>query len=191
MAAEWQQKIRPEQKNFAWRIIAASHLNTGGYHEVGWGKTLETIAAAMEMRRLGTRKKISAIVPNHMTEQWGADWQRFYPGLNVLAISPDDFEASKRKEFVSRIASGDWDGVILAHSSFKKIPVRLETQRQYLREQLDEVQTVYDQLVEQEGKKGPTVKQMEKVKARVEADLERLMKAEDKDTTINFEDLRN
>jgi len=129
--------MRPAQKNMVARAIYGN--NEAAYHEVGTGKTFEAIAIAMEKRRLHLAKKNLVTVPNHMVEQWAKDWRMLYPNANVLAITKDDFAAAKRKEFISRIATGDWDGVILAHSSFGKIPVTTQTEQRYLQKQLDQL----------------------------------------------------
>lgn len=185
MTAE--RSLRGVQKNMVWRAISGG--NESAYHQVGLGKTYEAIAIAMEKRRLGLAKKPLITVPNHMVEQWAADWRQLYPGANVLAITKEDFKSDRRKEFVSRIATGDWDGVLMAHSSFGKVPTTLDTYKRVVDEQLAMIEENIRKVSKGEGKKGPTVKNLEKIKRRLEAKFAERAKRETKDDSLHFEEL--
>ena len=129
--------LRPHQRNAVARMLYGG--NSLLAHCVGAGKTFEIVAAAMESRRLGLSKKNLVVVPNHLTEQWGADFLRLYPGANVLVATKKDFEPQNRKKFCSRIATGDYDAIVIGHSQFEKIPLSPERQKTFLQEQINQI----------------------------------------------------
>jgi N12 class adenine-specific DNA methylase/predicted RNA methylase/energy-coupling factor transporter ATP-binding protein EcfA2 len=180
-------KLRPHQLNAIWRALTAG--NTLFAHVVGAGKTFAMIGTAMEMRRLGLAKKPLITVPNHLVEQWGAEFNRMYPTAKVLIATKKDFESDRRKRLMARIATGDWDAVIVAHSSFGRVPVSDATFEKFIRDQI----RVLEQYLEEEkaasGKGGRSVKEIEKAKKRLEAKLEARRNREKQDDTVNFEDL--
>ena len=157
-------------------------------HCVGAGKTFEMVAAAMESKRLGLCQKSLFVVPNHLTEQWGGDFLRLYPGAKVLVATKKDFEPHRRKKFCARIATGDYDAVIIGHSQFEKIPLSPERQSAVIRDQIDEIITAIESAKEEDGDHF-TVKQMEKTKKNLEAKLEKLAAKEKKDNVVTFEEL--
>ena len=154
---------------------------------VGAGKTFEMVAAAMESKRLGLCNKPMFVVPNHLTEQWGADFLRLYPGANILVATKKDFEPANRKKFVSRIAISDYDAVIIGHSQFERIPLSDERQMAMLENQIEDVT---NGIMEEEEKNGKsyTVKQLEKTKKSLETRLEKLNNTEKKDNVVTFEE---
>jgi N12 class adenine-specific DNA methylase len=177
--------LRPHQKNAVWRIVQSD--NTLLAHAVGAGKTYTMVAAAMEAKRLGLATKPMIVVPNHMLAQFSSELLTLYPTANILVAGKEDFEASRRARLFSRIATGNWDAVIVTHSSFEKIPLSVEARRDFIDEQIREVEMA---IREQSAHKGTRlVKELEKVKRRLEAKLESLSASEKKDNTLTFEEL--
>ena len=178
--------LRPHQIN------AIAHVMYGGNtllaHEVGAGKTFEMVAAAMEMKRLGLCTKSLVVVPNHLTEQWAAEWLQLYPSANILVATKKDFETQNRKKFCSRIATGDCDAVIIGHSQFEKIPMSAERQQAILQQQIDEILFGIEQAKAQKAERY-TVKQMERTRKSLEAKLEKLNDQSRKDDVVTFEQL--
>lgn len=178
--------LRPHQKNAVARMLYGG--NSLLAHCVGAGKTFEIIAAAMEGKRLGLCQKNLVVVPNHLTEQWGADFLRLYPGANVLVATKKDFEPQNRKKFCSRIATGDYDAVVIGHSQFEKIPLSPERQKEILQEQINQVIAGIVEAKEQNGERY-TIKQLEKSRKNLEAKLEKLNDQSRKDDVVTFEEL--
>lgn len=178
--------LREHQKN------AIAHVLYGGNtllaHEVGAGKTFEMVAAAMESKRLGLCQKSLFVVPNHLTEQWASEFLRLYPSANILVTTKKDFESHNRKKFCARIATGDYDAVIIGHSQFERIPISRERQERLLWQQIQEIT---DGIAEVEASGGErfTVKQLERTKKSLEARLEKLQAEGRKDDVITFEQL--
>lgn len=179
---------RPHQKDTIWRSISGSG-NVLADHVVGGGKTYIGVGTAMEWRRIGRARKPLIVVPNNLTEQWAKDFLKMYPLANVLHATPKDFEGPHRKEFASRIATGDWDSVILGHRSYEFLSVSDEQYQDFMQEQMDALDAVMHELKQQEGKRGPTVRQLEAAKKKLEAKLAERLDRERKDNTINFDDL--
>ena len=179
-------KLRPHQRN------AIAHVLYGGNvllaHEVGAGKTFEMAASAMESKRLGLCQKSLFVVPNHLTLQWANEFLRLYPSAKLLVASKKDFETANRKKFCARIATGDYDAVIIGHSQFEKIPISAERQERLLREQIDEITNALSELKFQRGDSF-TIKQMEKTRKSLQARLDKLLGADRKDDVITFEQL--
>ncbi len=183
--------INPEIKLQPHQVNAIAHVLYGGNtllaHEVGAGKTFEMIAAAMESKRLGLCHKSIFVVPNHLTEQTASEFLRLYPSANILVTTKKDFEARKRKKFCARIATGDYDAVIIGHSQFEKIPISPERQERLLQEQIWEIT---DGIQELEGSAERfTVKQLERTRRQLEARLEKLQANHRKDDVVTFEQL--
>jgi N12 class adenine-specific DNA methylase len=178
--------LRPHQKAAVWRILQTP--NTLLAHVVGAGKTYTMVAAGMESKRLGLAQKPMFVVPNHMLEQFSSELLALYPGANILAAGKEDFEASRRAQLFSRIATGNWDAVIVTHSGFERIPMSKEAQENLLQKQIDDLQ---DLILKQGGDKSFTklVKQLEKAKLRLETRLKLLSAEEKKDNTLTFEEL--
>ena len=178
--------LREHQKN------AIAHVLYGGNtllaHEVGAGKTFEMVAAAMEAKRLGLCQKSLFVVPNHLTEQWASEFLRLYPSANILVTTKKDFETHNRKKFCARIATGDYDAIILGHSQFEKIPISRERQERLLQEQIDEITEGIAE-VKYSGGERFTVKQLERTKKSLEARLEKLQAESRKDDVVTFEQL--
>ena len=130
-------ELRPHQRNAVARILYGKNALLA--HEVGAGKTFTMAAAAMELRRIGLCSKPLFVVPNHLTGQWASEWLRLYPAANLLVATKRDFERRNRRRFCARIASGDWDGVIMGHTQFEKIPVSVERQRAFIESQIAEL----------------------------------------------------
>ena len=179
-------ELRDYQANAAARIIYGG--NTLLAHEVGLGKTFIMIAAAMESKRLGLCQKSMFVVPNYLTEQWASDILKLYPGANILVTRKKDFEKCNRKKFCAKIATGNYDAIVIGHSQFERIPVSKERQERLLQEQIDEITQGLEELAHQDGVRF-TVKQMEKTKKNLEARLDRLHKEERKDDVVTFEQL--
>ena len=179
-------ELREHQKN------AIAHILYGGNtllaHEVGAGKTFEMAAAAMESKRLGLCSKSLFVVPNHLTEQWASEFLRLYPSANILVTTKKDFETRNRKKFCSRIATGDYDAIIIGHSQFEKIPVSLERQERLLEQQIDEIEEGIAELKEQNAEHF-TIKAMERTRKSLEARLDKLTKRDRKDDVVTFEEL--
>ncbi|MCI9265058.1 MAG: DEAD/DEAH box helicase family protein [Oscillospiraceae bacterium] len=174
------------------QIDAIAHIMYGGNtllaHEVGAGKTFEMVAAAMEMKRLGLCTKSLVVVPNHITEQWAAEWLQLYPSANILVATKKDFETKNRKKFCARIATGDYDAIIIGHSQFEKIPISAERQRAILEEQVDQIILSIEEAKAAKAERY-TVKQLEKMRATLEGRLDRLNDQSRKDSLVTFEEL--
>ena len=178
--------LREHQKNAIARILYGG--NTLLAHEVGAGKTYEMVAAAMEGKRLGLNHKSLFVVPNHLTEQMATETLRLYPGANVLVATKKDFETKNRKKFCARIATGDYDAIVIGHSQFEKIPLSSERQARFIEEQIDEIARGIEELKEERGERW-TIKQMEKSKKDLETKLTKLQAQEKKDDVVTFEEL--
>ena len=178
--------LRPHQLNAVAHQIYGN--NTLLAHCVGGGKTFEMIAAAMESKRLGLCRKSMFVVPNHLTEQWASDFMRLYPGANILAATKKDFEPANRKKFCSRIATGDFDAVIIGHTQFERIPLSAERQRATIENQIEEIQTAIETAKAEKGE-NYTIKQMEKTRKQLLVRLEKLSAEEKKDNVVTFEQL--
>ena len=178
--------LREHQKS------AIAHVLYGGNtllaHEVGAGKTFEMVAAAMEAKRLGLCQKSLFVVPNHLTEQWASEFLRLYPSANILVTTKKDFETHNRKKFCARIATGDYDAIIMGHSQFEKIPISRERQERLLYEQIDEITEGIAE-VQASGGERFTVKQLERTRKSLEARLEKLQAEGRKDDVVTFEQL--
>ncbi|UEB79085.1 DEAD/DEAH box helicase family protein [Clostridium sp. M62/1] len=174
------------------QLGAIAHILYGGNtllaHEVGAGKTFEMVAAAMEAKRLGLCQKSLFAVPNHLTEQWASEFLRLYPSANILVTTKKDFETHNRKKFCARIATGDYDAIIMGHSQFEKIPISRERQERLLYEQIDEITEGIAE-VEASGGEHFTVKQLERTRKSLEARLEKLQAESRKDDVVTFEQL--
>ena len=178
--------LRPHQVN------AIAHILYGGNtllaHKVGAGKTFEMVAAAQESKRLGLCNKAMFVVPNHLVGQWASEYLRLYPSANILVTRKQDFETGNRKKFCSRIATGDYDAVIIGHSQFEKIPMSIERQREQLEQQLDDIERGIDDVQASKGEQF-TVKQLMKTRKGIKAKLDKLNDTKRKDTVIDFEQL--
>ena len=174
------------------QLNAIAHVMYGGNtllaHEVGAGKTFEMVAAAMESKRLGLCQKSLFVVPNHLTEQWASEFLRLYPSANILVTTKKDFETHNRKKFCARIATGDYDAIIMGHSQFEKIPISRERQERLLYEQIDEITEGIAE-VQASGGERFTVKQLERTRKSLEARLEKLQAESRKDDVVTFEQL--
>ena len=179
-------KLMEHQKNAVAHILYGN--NTLLAHCVGAGKTFQMIAAGMESKRLGLAQKSLYVVPNHLLEQWGSDFLRLYPGANILVATKKDFEPANRKRFCSRIATGDYDAVIIGHSQFEKIPLSRERQIALLEDQIADITYSIEAAKEEAGQQY-TVKQMEKTKKNLKAKLEKLNDQTRKDDVVTFEQL--
>lgn len=178
--------LRPHQLNAVAHQLYGD--NTLLAHCVGAGKTFEMIAAAMENKRLGLCQKSLFVVPNHLTEQWASDFLRLYPGANILAATKKDFEPANRKKFCSRIATGDYDAVIIGHSQFEKIPLSTERQMAMIERQIEEIEMAIEALKAENGERY-SIKQMEKTRKSLSARLSRLNDSSRKDNVVTFEQL--
>ncbi|WP_330609123.1 LPD25 domain-containing protein [Blautia obeum] len=178
--------LRPHQVN------AIAHILYGGStllaHKVGAGKTFEMVAAAQESKRLGLCQKSMFVVPNHLVGQWASEYLRLYPSANILVTTKQDFETGNRKKFCGRIATGDYDAVIIGHSQFEKIPMSIERQREQLEKQLDDIERGIDDVQASKGEQF-TVKQLMKTRKVIKTKLEKLNDTKRKDTVIDFEQL--
>ena len=178
--------LRPHQVN------AIAHILYGGNtllaHKVGAGKTFEMVAAAQESKRLGLCQKSMFVVPNHLVGQWASEYLRLYPSANILVTTKRDFETGNRKKFCGRIATGDYDAVIIGHSQFEKIPMSIERQREQLEKQLDDIERGIDDVQAFKGEQF-TVKQLMKTRKAIKTKLEKLNDTKRKDTVIDFEQL--
>ena len=179
-------ELKPHQKNAVAHVLYGD--NTLLAHCVGAGKTFEMTAAAMESKRLGLCQKSLFVVPNHLTEQWASDFLRLYPGANILAATKKDFEPANRKKFCSRIATGDYDAVIIGHSQFEKIPLSQERQAATIEKQIDEIELAIDQAKRDNGERY-TIKQMEKSRKALQVRLDKLNDQSRKDNVVTFEQL--
>ncbi|WP_242822117.1 DEAD/DEAH box helicase family protein [Ethanoligenens harbinense] len=184
--------MNPEIKLREHQLNAVAHQLYGGNtllaHVVGAGKTYEMIAAAMEGKRLGLCQKSLFAVPNHLTEQWASEFLRLYPSANILVTTKKDFEKRNRKKFCARIATGDYDAIIMGHSQFEKIPVSLERQKRLIQEQIWEIENGLEEL-KGSGAEQFTIKQLERTKKGLEARLKRLNDNSRKDDVVTFEQL--
>ena len=178
--------LRPHQVN------AIAHILYGGNtllaHKVGAGKTFEMVAAAQESKRLGLCQKSMFVVPNHLVGQWASEYLRLYPSANILVTTKQDFETGNRKKFCGRIATGDYDAVIIGHSQFEKIPMSIERQREQLEKQLDDIERGIDDVQASKGEQF-TVKQLMRTRKAIKTKLEKLNDTKRKDTVIDFEQL--
>ena len=178
--------LRPHQVN------AIAHILYGGNtllaHVVGAGKTFEMVAAAQESKRLGLCQKSLFVVPNHLTEQWAAEYLQLYPSANILVATKKDFETKNRKRFCGRIATGDYDAIIIGHSQFEKIPMSAERQRALLEQQMDEIMAGIAELKENHGERF-SIKQMERTKKSIQLKLDKLNDTSRKDDVVTFEEL--
>ena len=179
-------ELKPHQKNAVAHILYGH--NTLLAHCVGAGKTFEMTAAAMESKRLGLCQKSLFVVPNHLTEQWASDFLRLYPGANILAATKKDFEPANRKKFCSRIATGDYDAVIIGHTQFEKIPLSIERQTAIIEKQIDEIKLAIEQTKSENGERY-TIKQMEKTRKSLQVRLDKLNDQSRKDNVVTFEQL--
>ena len=180
-------ELRPHQKNAVAHQLYGDNVLLA--HVVGSGKTYEMVAAAMESKRLGLAQKSLFVVPNHLTEQWGAEFLQLYPGANILVATRKDFEPANRKKFCARIAMGNYDAVIIGHSQFEKIPLSEERQKRMIEKQIDELEAgIQAAKLESDGGHF-TVKQLEKTKKGLRRRLEKLEKKEKKDDVVTFEEL--
>ena len=174
------------------QVDAIAHIMYGGNtllaHEVGAGKTYEMVAAAMESKRLGLCTKSLIVVPNHITEQWAAEWLQLYPSANILVATKKDFETQNRKKFCARIATGDYDAVIIGHSQFEKIPMSAERQQIIIQRQIDEIMDGIDEAKRAKAERY-TVKQLERTKHSLETRLAKLNDQSRKDSLVTFEEL--
>ncbi|OUP77052.1 hypothetical protein B5F08_09405 [Anaeromassilibacillus sp. An172] len=179
-------KLREHQRN------AVAHILYGGNtllaHVVGAGKTFEMVAAAQESKRLGLCQKSLFVVPNHLTEQWASEYLQLYPAANILVATKKDFETKNRKRFCGRIATGDYDAVIIGHSQFEKIPMSIERQRAFLEEQLDDITQGIDELKRNRGDSF-SVKELERTRKAVKQKLDKLNDQSRKDDVVTFEEL--
>jgi len=178
--------LRDHQKN------AIAHILYGGNtllaHEVGSGKTFEMVAAAMESKRLGLCSKSLIVVPNHLIEQWASEFLRLYPSANILVARKKDFEPANRKTFCSKIATGEYDAVIIGHSQFEKIPMSVDRQKAMIERQIDEIEEGIDELQANRAERS-TVKSLERTKRSLENRLEKLLDGTRKDDVVTFEEL--
>ena len=184
--------MNPEIRLREHQLNAVAHVLYGGNtllaHEVGAGKTFEMVAAAMESKRLGLCHKPLFVVPNHLTEQWSGEFLRLYPSANILVATKKDFEPKNRKKFCARIATGEYDAVIIGHSQFEKIPVSMERQQRLLAEQIFEVEEGLRELKSQRAERF-TIKSLERTKRGLEAKLKKLQDSSRKDDVVTFEQL--
>ena len=178
--------LMPHQKNAVAHVLYGN--NTLLAHCVGAGKTFQMIAAGMESKRLGLSQKNLYVVPNHLTEQWGSDFLRLYPGANILVATKKDFEPANRKRFCSRIATGDYDAVIIGHTQFEKIPLSKERQIAMLEDQIADITFSIEEAAHQAGQ-NYTIKQLEKTKKSLQARMKKLNDQTRKDDVVTFEQL--
>ena len=179
-------ELKDYQKNAVAHVLYGN--NTLLAHCVGAGKTFEMVAAAMESKRLGLCQKSLFVVPNHLTEQWASDFLRLYPGANILAATKKDFQPANRKKFCSRIATGDYDAVIIGHSQFEKIPLSAERQTAIIERQIAEITQSIEEIKAEQGERY-TIKQMEKMRKTLQTRLDKLNDTSRKDDVVTFEQL--
>ena len=179
-------ELKGYQKNAVAHVLYGN--NTLLAHCVGAGKTFEMVAAAMESKRLGLCQKSLFVVPNHLTEQWASDFLRLYPGANILAATKKDFQPANRKKFCSRIATGDYDAVIIGHSQFEKIPLSAERQTAIIERQIAEITQSIEEIKAEQGERY-TIKQMEKMRKTLQTRLDKLNDTSRKDDVVTFEQL--
>ena len=178
--------LREHQRNAVAHVLYG--YNTLLAHEVGAGKSFEMAASAMELKRLGLCQKSLFVVPNHLTEQWASEFLRLYPNAKLLVTSKKDFEPGNRKKFCARIATGDYDAVVIGHSQFEKIPLSAERQERLIQEQMDEIEEAIEEAKAQAGEHF-TVKQLEKLRKSLKQKLEKLQGTDRKDDVVTFEQL--
>lgn len=178
--------LRPHQKNAVARIIYGGNSLLG--HVVGAGKTFTMVAAAQEMKRIGLCNKSMFVVPNHLIEQWASEYLQLYPSANILVATKKDFETKNRKKFCARIATGDYDAIIIGHSQFEKIPVSIERQMRMIQNEIDEIMLSIQKYRYDRGER-VTVKQLEQKRKQLEKKLEKLNSTERKDDVVTFEEL--
>ena len=181
-------ELKPHQKNAVHRIIT-SDKSTLLHHVVGAGKTFTIIASIMKMRQLGLCKKAMVTVPNHLVQQWAGEWRKLYPNAHILVATKEDLEKDNRKRFVGKVALGDWDGIIIAQSSFAKIPISTERQIRKLHEEIAAVEATIEKQWEENGMPRGAVKNLERIKKTKNAQLKKLMADSNKDGVLKFEDL--
>lgn len=179
--------LRPHQKNFIWRTLQSGTALAD--HTVGAGKTFAAIASIMEKRRTGQARKPMLAVPNHLVGQWAADFIRLYPGAKVLAATKRDFEKQNRKQLFARVATGDWDVVIVAHSSFGKIGMNPEYEAAFIAQQMEDLEASIEELRRETGQKSRNVAQLTKWRDNLKAKMERLLDAGKKDDGLTFDEL--
>lgn len=179
-------QLRQHQKNAIARILYGGNSLLG--HVVGAGKTWTMAAAAMESKRLGLCNKSIFVVPNHLTEQWAAEFLQLYPAANVLVATKKDFETKNRKKFCARIATGDYDAIIIGHSQFEKIPMSAERQTRILENQIEEIVEGI-RTAKADKAENYTIKQMEKTRKNLEAKLDKLNNSKQRDDVVTFEEL--
>ena len=184
--------MNPEIQLREHQLNAVAHILYGGNallaHEVGAGKTFEMVAAAMESKRLGLCQKSLFVVPNHLTEQWASEFLHLYPSANILAATKKDFEPKNRKKFCARIATGDYDAIIIGHSQFERIPVSKERQERLIEEQIDELEQGLEELKNSRAERF-TIKSVERTKRSLETRLKKLQDSDRKDDVVTFEQL--
>lgn len=180
-------RLRPHQGNAVWRIVQGGSTLTD--HVVGAGKTFTLIAAAMELRRMGLARKPVFAVPNHLVGQWAADFVKLYPGANVLAATKKDFEKENRKRLFARIATGDWDAVIVAHSSFGKVQVDPQAEAEFIQEQIADLEASIEAIREAEGRSSRNVKDAAKRRDALQEKLKALLDTENKDDSLYWNEL--
>lgn len=181
-------ELKPHQKNAVHRIITSKD-STLLHHVVGSGKTYTMAASIMKMRQLGLCKKAMVAVPNHLVQQWASEWRKLYPNAKILVATKEDLEKDNRQKFVSKVAMGDWDGIIIAQSSFAKIPISYKRQVKKLEEEIASVeQTIKNQWAEKGMPRG-AVKNLERIKKNKKTQLKKLMDDSKKDSVLNFESL--
>ncbi|WP_159953039.1 PLxRFG domain-containing protein [Rhizobium sp. 18065] len=180
-------ELRPHQKSYVWRSLQSSVALAD--HTVGAGKTFALIASAMEKRRLGQARKPMFAVPNHLVGQWAADFVKLYPGAKVLATTKRDFEKENRKRLFARVATGDWDAVIVAHSSFGKIGMSPELEAKFIQQQMTDLESSIEELRRETGAKSRNVAQLTKWRDNLKSKMERLLDAGKKDVGLTFDEL--
>ena len=180
-------ELRPHQKNAVAHQLYGENVLLA--HVVGAGKTYEMVAAAMESKRLGLSQKNLFVVPNHLTEQWGAEFLQLYPGANILVATKKDFELANRKKFCARIAMGNYDAIIIGHSQFERIPISDERQEAMLQRQIDDLEMAIQSARYEQDSGRYTVKQIEKTRKTLQTRLEKLNQKEKKDQVVTFEEL--
>lgn len=181
-------ELRPHQRSAVERIVS-SDGSVLLHHVVGSGKTFTAISAIMKMRQLGICQKAMVAVPNHLVEQWAGDWRRLYPAAKILVATKEDLAKDNRKRFVSKVALGDWDGILIAQSSFAKIPISPERQIRKMREEIGNIEACIEQTWEEKGQPDGAVKNLQRIKKNKEKQLKELMSAEKKDNVLLFEEL--
>ena len=178
--------LRKHQKDAIAHILYGNNVLLA--HVVGADKTFEMTAACMELKRLGLTQKSMFVVPNHLIEQWGSEFLQLYPSANILVARKQDFEKSNRKKFCSRIATGDYDAIIIGHSMFEKIPVSIERQKKLIEDQIESITNGIQDLRQNNGERY-SIKQLERTKKTLKKRLEKLNSDERKDDVVTFEEL--